>query len=143
MKVFGKFKCVYCKGTGYDDGWTFHDTGKPRPCRACKNGYSHFRQELHVGERVYLEAMVCNRKGPYRKKNKWCVEVNVLVPAEDGMWHKEINGELWVWCHAYMHDAWSGSLKHAYKKALKNVPKALAEQSRADLHDMFMRLLGK
>ena len=131
MKVFGQFKCVYCNGTGIDK-FSLNTTKNYSKCRSCKNGISHFRQEVHVGEKICLEAMMCNRKGPRRKSDKWCVEMNVLII---------VNGTRRVWGHSYEYDAWSGSLKHAYKKALKNIPKALAAQSKADLHDILMRLL--
>ena len=137
MKVFGQFKCTYCKGTGID---YYYNPAKI--CRACcGTGISHYRQEYRDGN-LLLETCLCNRKGPHRKKYKWCVEVSTLDLADgQPISHLEKNGHKWVWCHDYEYDAWSGSLQHAYKKALKNGKKALARRSSYLMHNMIMRLL--
>ena len=137
MKVFGQFKCTHCTGTGMDYDWN-----PARVCRACRGtGISRYKQEYQDGN-LLLEAFLYSKKGPHRKKNKWCVEVATLDLAEgQQISHLEKNGHKWIWCHDYEYDVWSGSLKYAYKKALKNGKKALARRSSYRMRWMIMRLL--
>ncbi len=134
MKVFGKFKCVFCNGTGMR-------SNSKEKCSSCNNGISNYLQEYRSGK-LLLETCLCNKKGPRRKQWKWCVEVATLDIADDSpIWHYTTEGHKWIWCHDYEYDAWSGSLKYAYKKALKNGQQALARRSKLLMHNMIMRLL--
>jgi len=135
MKVFGQFKCVFCDGTGIEPG-------RDQKCRCCNNGISNHRQEYRDGN-LLLETCLCNINGPHRKTSKWCVEVCTLQRTERSaaMYHEYVNNVPYVWCHDYEFDAWSGSLKHAYKKALKNAKEALARRTKNNVHAMIMDLL--
>ena len=137
MKVFGKFKCIFCDGSGYEE------RRKTDICSSCNGtGYSTYRQEYRDGD-LLLETCLCNKKGPGRKKYKWCVEVCTLqrCTRRDIIHHMEKDKIMYVWAHDWDLDAWSGSLKSAYKQAIKNGKLALKRRTKYTVHAMIMDLL--
>lgn len=113
--------CEYCDGTGLNSEFFYFSRHKNRDknCEKC-NGKKVLKRKYFFKYGDYeFEALLVNKKGSYRKKNKWCVEVFKTSNFEDDYEDKEIlNSE-----HLYMLDGWGKSLKMAWKNAIDNVLK--------------------
>ena len=114
--------CQYCDKTGLCEEF-FYFSRRPPPelkkCERCHGKKVLPRKYFFKYGDYEFEALLVNKKGSNRKKNKWCVEVFKTDYVYDEYVDKPINES----AHLYQLDGWGKSLKIAWKNAINNVIK--------------------